>query len=122
MKHLTLLLLLLAAVQLSGKAQTVITYTYDDAGNRVSRTSSAEVAAAYGVQNMDESTVPELEPLSSSYNEDNVLGIASPFIRKKIWKDLSTCLQYTGLLSLWRNEFRERTDDVRIFDMEPRRI
>lgn len=114
MKHLTLLLLLLAAVQLSGKAQTVITYTYDDAGNRVSRTSSAEVAATYGVQNMDESTVPELEPLSSSYNEDNVLATVSVNFRKDIWTDRFIALHYTGLLSLWRNDALENVSKTDI--------
>lgn len=46
MKKLSLLLGAFLALPLSGMAQTVITYTYDEAGNRTSRTSPGAVAAA----------------------------------------------------------------------------
>ena len=45
MKPLKLLLFVFIVFPLSGKAQTVITYSYDSAGNRVSRTVSTDVAA-----------------------------------------------------------------------------
>lgn len=45
MKSLKLVLVVFILLPLSGKAQTVITYSYDAAGNRVSRTVSANVAA-----------------------------------------------------------------------------
>ena len=44
MKQLTLLLLLIMAYPMSSLAQTVITYGYDAAGNRIIRTSSPELA------------------------------------------------------------------------------
>lgn len=50
MKRLNLILLLFIVLPLSSIAQTVITYSYDEAGNRTARTSTAEVAVIYEPQ------------------------------------------------------------------------
>ena len=61
MKRLNLLLLVFIVLPISGMAQTVITYSYDDAGNRTTRTSSIEVAAVAELQAVTESKIPELD-------------------------------------------------------------
>lgn len=45
MKRTGLLILMFLTMTLSGMARTVIAYRYDEAGNRIERTSSAETAA-----------------------------------------------------------------------------
>lgn len=61
MKRLNLLLLVFIVLPISAMAQTVITYSYDDAGNRTTRTSSIEVAAVAEPQAVTESKIPELD-------------------------------------------------------------
>lgn len=61
MNRLKLLLLVFIVLPVSAMAQTVITYSYDDAGNRTTRTSSIEVAAVVELQAVTESKIPELD-------------------------------------------------------------
>ncbi len=60
MKRLKLLLLVFIVFPISGMSQTVITYSYDAAGNRTTRTSSIEVAAVAEPQAATESKILEL--------------------------------------------------------------
>ena len=72
MKRLNLLFLVLIVFPLSSVAQTVITYNYDAAGNRTTRTSSVEVAAIAESQTTDESEILGLDysqELLNSMNE-----------------------------------------------------
>lgn len=57
MKRLSLLLFAYLAVSLSGMAQTVITYSYDAAGNRTTRTSSSDAVVADESQTHGESDI-----------------------------------------------------------------
>lgn len=61
MKRLKLILLVFIVLPISAMAQTVITYSYDDAGNRTTRTSSIEVAAVAEPQAITESKILELD-------------------------------------------------------------
>lgn len=61
MKRLKLLLLVFIVLPISGMSQTVITYSYDAAGNRTTRTSSIEVAAVAEPQAITDSKILELD-------------------------------------------------------------
>ena len=61
MKRLNLLMLTLIVFPLSSVAQTVITYGYDAAGNRTTRTSSVEVASITESQTSDKLEILELD-------------------------------------------------------------
>ena len=61
MKRLKLLLLVFIVLPISGMSQTVITYSYDAAGNRTTRTSSIEVAAVAEPQAITESKILEFD-------------------------------------------------------------
>ena len=65
MKRLNLLFLVLIVFPLSSVAQTVITYDYDDAGNRTTRTSSVEVASIAESQTLD-----KLDILEPDYSQE----------------------------------------------------
>lgn len=73
MKGLRLLLFTFLALPLSSMAQTIVTYSYDAAGNRTARTSSIEVAVIHDFPVLEESDVSESGAGQISVNENNLL-------------------------------------------------
>lgn len=72
MKGLRLILFAFLALPLSSMAQTVITYSYDAAGNRTTRTSSIEVAVIDGFSVPDNTGIKESDTGQISINENNL--------------------------------------------------
>lgn len=96
MKKLNLFLFAFFALPLSVTAQTVVTYTYDDAGNRTSRTSSVEVAAANETPAFEKSNIQVLNPAQYFINANNMLCSSSYWNQwnysgfiEKYWKNKS---------------------------------
>lgn len=71
MKRLNLLMLTLIVFPLSSVAHTVITYGYDAAGNRTTRTSSVEVASITESQTSDKLEILELDYSQELLNDMN---------------------------------------------------
>ena len=73
MKVLSLILFIFLALPLSSRAQTVVIYSYDDAGNRSTRTSLIKVAAINDSPILEESDIPEFDFEQVSVNKNNML-------------------------------------------------
>ncbi len=73
MTRLRLILFMFLVLPLSSMAQTVVTYDYDAAGNRTTRTLSIEVAVINESPAPENSNVPESYAGQISINENNLL-------------------------------------------------
>ena len=73
MKRLRLILFMFLVLPLSSMAQTVVTYSYDAAGNRATRVSSIEVAIINESPAIENSNVPESDAGHISVDDNHLL-------------------------------------------------